>query len=549
MGSTTTRLIGKQNRRAPLAVVSPTFSLVFSLGLGLAGARPVEAGETIRIAIGTQDTTINCATGGLIIRELKLLEKYLPHDDAYGGKYKDVSYDISWKNFTAGAPLTSEMVAHKLDFGAMADFPSVLNGVAFKKQGERSLYLGPLSASATGAGNGLLVPSNSPVQSLAELKGKQISVPFGSASHGMLLRAIDSLGWNPETDVVITSQAPEVGGSFLKSGKIDAHADFVPFAELFPFRGFARKILDGSTVGVPTSHGLLVTGAFADKYPELVVSFVKAALEADRLVTAEPEKYSELIQKVTGVEAEVNYMFHGPLGIQTRDYTIKPSVRKGIEVAVDTLKLLKKTDTTLDLSTWIDDRFVRQAARELGLDYEARLKSDAPLPLKGPDARTGEPIREPKLAGQIWVAGEARVRAYATPRSTLAALAELERTGKKVRVAFVHDRESGLKLFAHKAFYVQGGTEEGTERRPTDARPDGADGKTKIGTRGETDAVRAAFLSRARAEAWAKAHGQGRVLEAARALAAGGGANPKAATGTAASAAGAAPAVPPTAAR
>lgn len=42
--------------------------------------------ETLRLAIGTQDTTINCATGGLLIRELKLLDKYLPKD----GKYKDV---------------------------------------------------------------------------------------------------------------------------------------------------------------------------------------------------------------------------------------------------------------------------------------------------------------------------------------------------------------------------------------------------------------------------------------------------------------------------
>ena len=68
--------------------------------------------ETIRVAVGTQDTTINCATGGLLIRELKLLEKFLPHD----GKYKDATYDIQWKNFTSGAPLTNEMVAGKLDF-------------------------------------------------------------------------------------------------------------------------------------------------------------------------------------------------------------------------------------------------------------------------------------------------------------------------------------------------------------------------------------------------------------------------------------------------
>ena len=79
--------------------------------------------ETVRVAIGTQDTTINCATGGLLIRELNLLPKYLPKD----GKYRHVKYDIQWKNFTSGAPLTSEMVAGRLDLGAMADFPAVNN--------------------------------------------------------------------------------------------------------------------------------------------------------------------------------------------------------------------------------------------------------------------------------------------------------------------------------------------------------------------------------------------------------------------------------------
>lgn len=463
---------------------------LFSAGMIalLAAASPaVGAAETIRIAVGTQDSTINCATGGLIIRERKLLEKFLPKE----GKYKDARYEIIWKNFTAGAPLTSEMVAGKLDFGAMADFPSVLNGVAFQKQGQRSVFLGPLSSSPQGSGNGIMVPLESNVQSLSELKGKQISVPFGSTSHGMLLRAIDKLGWDPERDVTIVSQAPEVGGTFLKTNKIDAHANFVPFAELFPFRGFARKIYDGATTGVPTEHGLLVTGDFADKHPELVVAFVKASLEADRLAAAEPEEISELIFKVTGVEAEVSYMFHGPLGIQTRDYTIKPEIRTALATAVNTLKLLKKTDTTLDLSKWIDDRFIRQAARELGLNYEGRLASYDKLPLVGKDARTGEKIGDAKRAGQVWVKDEPRVRAYATPKSTLAALKELEAQGKKVRVAFVHDRESGLKVFANKAWYVE-------------------DAQGKKG-------VLAAFLNKDRAEAWARKN-QGRVIESAKVI-------------------------------
>jgi NitT/TauT family transport system substrate-binding protein len=477
-----------------LAAVAGAFA---ASTLGAAHPRAATAAETIRIAIGTQDSTINCATGGLIIRELKLLERFLPHD----GRYKDVAYDVSWKNFTAGAPLTGEMVAHKLDFGAMADFPSVLNGVAFKRQGERSVFIAPLSSSPTGGGNGILVPLDSPVQSLAELKGKQISVPFGSASHGMLLRAVHELGWDPDRDVVITSQAPEVGGTFLKTGKIDAHADFVPFAELFPFRGFARKIYDGSTVGTPTEHGLLVAGAFADRYPELVVAFLKASLEADRLVAADPETYSELIHKVTGVEAEVSYMFHGPLGIQTRDFTIKPEIRKALVVAVETLKLLKKTDTTLDVDRWIDERFIKQAARELGLDYAARLASYAKAPLTGHDARSGAAIDDPKLAGQIWVKGEAKVRAYATPQSTLTALRELEKKKQAVRVAFVHDRETGLKLFANKAWYVEEAAGQPGGQRERQRRIIGA------------------FLLKERAEAWAKSDA-GRVVDPGRVTAA-----------------------------
>ena len=109
---------------------------------------------------------------------------------------------------------------------------------------------------------------------------------------GLLLRAVKAQGWDPESDVNIITQAPEVAGSALQANKIEAHADFVPFAELFPWRGFARKIYDGSQANAPTFHGTLVDAAYAEKYPEIVIAYLRAALEADRLIAAEPEKYS-----------------------------------------------------------------------------------------------------------------------------------------------------------------------------------------------------------------------------------------------------------------
>ncbi|WP_027584107.1 ABC transporter substrate-binding protein [Bradyrhizobium sp. Ai1a-2] len=442
--------------------------------LALFGLTAIAQAETIRVAVGTQDTTINCATGGLLIRELKLLEKFLPHD----GKYKDVTYDIQWKNFTSGAPLTNEMVAGKLDFGAMADFPGSLNGVAFQKAGRRSLFISVLSGSTKGSGNGIVVPSNSPVQSIKDLKGKTISVPFASTSHGMLLRAIEAEGWNPETDVHIITQAPEVAGPALQANKIEAHADFVPFAELFPWRGFARKIFDGSQANAPTFHGALVDADYAEKYPEIVVAYLRAALEADRLIANEPEKYSDLIAKVTGIEAEVVYLFHGPLGLQTRDVTWKPEYRQAVATSIKTLKLLKRTDSDLDINQFVTDKYVRAAVAEAGGDYEARLKSYDQLGLKAQDATTGAKITDFGRVAQIWIKDEPLVQHFSSPESALTALAALEKQGKAIRVIYAQDRETGIKLFANQAWFV---------RSP----------------KGELSA----FLLKDGAERWAKAHG------------------------------------------
>jgi len=417
-------------------------------------AVPARAGETVRVAIGTQDTTINCAAGGPLVRELHLLEKYLPHT----GKYQDVSYDIHWENQPTGAQLNSKYLANQLDIVQMADFPSILGATALAAAGDvRSYYIATLSGGINGAGNAIVVPTDSPVQSLSELKGKKLSVPFGSTAHAMLIRAVQDLGWDPNKDVEIVTQTPEVGGSALRAHQVDAHADFVPFGELFPYRGFARKIYDGSSTGITTTHGVQVRSDYAAKYPEVVVAYLKATLEADRLYRADPEGISEQLAKWTGIDAEVYYAFHGPRGIQTRDYSLKPEYVTAIRRAVDALEVLKKVDRRIDVDHYVNDSFIRQAAKEFGYDYDQRLKDYQPLPFSTPASDTGKPVSDVNGAGQIWVQGEPKLRLYSTLEATFAALAQLESTQQAVRVTFVHDRVRGNKLFADKVWYVQAG--------------------------------------------------------------------------------------------
>src|SRR3982750_2009691 len=135
------------------------------------------AAETVTIGIGTQDTTTNTATSGVIIRQLKLLEKYLPKD----GKYANIKFEFEWQNFTSGPPVTNGMMANKLQFGAMGDYPLVVNGFTFQNNPEsKSRLIAVAAYNQYGSGNGLVVHKDSAYFELSDLKGKLVSVPFGS---------------------------------------------------------------------------------------------------------------------------------------------------------------------------------------------------------------------------------------------------------------------------------------------------------------------------------------------------------------------------------
>jgi ABC-type nitrate/sulfonate/bicarbonate transport system substrate-binding protein len=119
----------------------------------------------------------------------------------------------------------------------------------------------------------------------------------------MLLRAVAAQGWDPQKDVNISDPGAGSAGPALQAARSRRHADFVPFSELFEHRGIARKIFDGSQANAPTYHGSLVNAEYAKKYPEVVVAFLRCRARGRSPDRREPEKYSELIEKVTGIEA------------------------------------------------------------------------------------------------------------------------------------------------------------------------------------------------------------------------------------------------------
>ena len=443
--------------------------LIISLGLvgACSGGSTADTADNssdkkvIRIAIGTQDQVINTAMGGAVVREEKLLEKYLPQT----GEYENVEYNIEWSSYTSGPPITNKMLANQIDIGLMGDFPATINMTTFLEKGDgvKTTYIATLGYSPTGAGNAVVVPKDSSVQSLADLKGKQVSVPFGSAAHGMLLKALNEEGLDPDKDLKLISQSPEVGGSSLRTNQIDAHADFVPFGELFSFRGFARKIFDGAETGVPTFHGVLVRSDFAEQYPEIVVAYLKALLEANQAFQARPEAMSAKIEEWTSIEQEVVYMFLGPSGLQRLNPTIRPVNFDALKNSVTVLQQMGKVDTSINPETvtqWADESYLKQAMQEMKLNYDEVVKAGDNFVIAGKDALTEEPITIPNMAAQVWIEGEEQVLNFASISNMMEKLQQLKTEGQQATSAiFVHDRNNGWKLFAENSFFVQQGDE------------------------------------------------------------------------------------------
>ncbi|MEO0821107.1 MAG: ABC transporter substrate-binding protein [Pseudomonadota bacterium] len=413
-----------------------------SAGLALALAllaSTASAGETIEIAVGHQSMCTDTYTAGIVVKELGLLEKHLPTD----GKYADVEYEISWADYSSGGPITNQMLAGKLNFGVMGDYPLIVNGAKFQEtESLRTLYVAGTGYNLKGSGNAIVVPVNSDLFQITDLVGKEVSTPVGSAAWGMLLKAMQDNEITTD-QYVLKNQSPAVGAANIAAGKIDAHSDFCPWSEIMEFRGTGRKIYDGSETGVPYLHGVVVREDFAKEYPEVVTAFVKAVYDAGIWINEDPTRAVDLMEKWTGVEKEVLYLYFSKGGHLTLDPTIKQPWVDALQFNHGVLER-EKAIPPLDFDAWITEEYVEAAYTELGLDYAA-----AKAEMVDPEAaNAGLPM-------EIWHARDG-ISTYPDLPAFLKAVAEMRATGAKINATYVYDVETGLKLFGKTAFYVKG---------------------------------------------------------------------------------------------
>lgn len=413
------------------AVVAATALALLSPLTACGGSASAGDGRTVTVTVGYQSKTINTVTAGTLLRSLGSFERELRTLGAKDGR----TYKVKWEDYATGAPITAQMTAGKIDIGSMGDFPLLLNAARGKQLGRPTKLVSVTGYNLRGGLNTVVTAPDSPLENLADLRGKKVSTSIGSAADGTLVRALRRAGLDPDKDIRKLNQQPAVGASALSAGSADALSQFVAWPGLLAHQGKAKALYDGAELNLPTFHGVTAREDFAEERPAVLEAFLRAQKNATDYLNEYPVPAAEKVARATGLPAEVVLLYNGAQGIATFDPSLKPRLVAALKKDVPILKAAKLVGD-VDVDSFVDDRYARRALGSA--PYTELLSATAPRPRP-----------------EVWEKGATETRTFGSPTELLR---HVSTHAKSVRAAYVPDTRTGTLWFADRAVWVADGS-------------------------------------------------------------------------------------------
>lgn len=134
---------------------------------------------------------------------------------------------------------------------------------------------------------GVIVAKDSPIKSIADLKGKKIGAVAGSGCFSTFRVFLDKNGMK-ESDFQIVNMKVEDLRAAVQQGIVDAAVAWEPHVSIGETMGVVRRIQ--SMKGVSESPNLvLVRRKFADEHPEAVARYIATLIDVGKYIKAQPD--------------------------------------------------------------------------------------------------------------------------------------------------------------------------------------------------------------------------------------------------------------------
>lgn len=277
-------------------------------------------------------------------------------------------------------PIINEGFANgTIDVAGYGDLPSIIVNAA-------GVHTELIVPSGRGSDTYLLVPPDSPVRSLLDLKGKKIAIHRGRPWELPFSRLVDSLGLT-YADFNVLNLNPEAGAAALAAHKVDAL--YTISAYTLEQRGVARVVW--STAQAPPDWKMRAevwaSRDFVERRPDLTQIIATAYVRADHWASL-PEHRSQMLDllALAGMPVQVLDKEYGE-GDAWRDRwspLFDSPVLVHYENAIDYARKKQMIQGDVDFRQCYDVRFVETALDALGLRGYWTPWTPAPLSARSP---------------------------------------------------------------------------------------------------------------------------------------------------------------------
>jgi sulfonate transport system substrate-binding protein len=202
--------------------------------------------------------------------------------------------EVKWTEFPAGPQLLEGLNVGAIDFGTAGEAPPIFAQAA----GADLVYVG--NEPPASAGEAILVPKNSPIKTVAGLRGKKVALNKGSNVHYLLVKLLEQAGVN-YNDIDTIFLTPADARAAFERGSVDAWAIWEPFLAAAQRQTGARILADGN--GVVSNHQFfLASRPYATKRADVVATVLEEVAAVDQWAKTNQKEAAAALQPQIGLD-------------------------------------------------------------------------------------------------------------------------------------------------------------------------------------------------------------------------------------------------------
>ncbi len=210
---------------------------------------------------------------------------------------KEKGVNVKWVEFPAGPQLLEGLNVGSVSFGESGEAPPIF------AQAANSNLVYVANQPAAPLAEALIVPKDSAIQSVQDLKGKRVVLNKGSNVHYLLLKVLEANHLKLD-DIQVVYLPPADARAAFEKGAVDAWVIWDPFFAAAEKQLNAKVIATGQNV-VNNHQFYLADRKFAEQHPDVLKVVVNELNTTTQWVSQHQTDAAKLLEKPTGLPLDV----------------------------------------------------------------------------------------------------------------------------------------------------------------------------------------------------------------------------------------------------